>query len=64
MAKATTRRVRFTARPPARLEAGGVFIEAGAEGVLPADLAEELEANPHVDVELLDDPAEPEEEKD
>lgn len=57
VAQAKTRRVRFTARPPARLEAGGIVLEAGSEGELPAELAEELAANPHVDVVLLADPA-------
>lgn len=57
MAKAESRRVRFNARPPARLVAGAVIVEAGAEGVLPAALAEELAANPHTGVELLDEPA-------
>lgn len=64
VAEAKTRRVRFIARPPARLEAGGIVLEAGAEGVLPAELAEELAANPHTDVVILADPAtEPEKEE-
>lgn len=62
MAQAKTRRVRFGARAPARLVAGGTIIEAGCEGDLPAELAEELAANPHVDVVLLD-PAEEDEEE-
>ncbi len=60
MAKAKTEaeetlRVRFSARPPARLVAGEVVIEAGDEGELPAALARELARNPHMDVELLDE---------
>lgn len=67
MAKAKTEgaemlRVRFAARPPARLVAGEVVIEAGDEGELPAAQARELARNPHVEVELLDEqlPAEDE----
>lgn len=62
MAQATTRLVRFTARPPARLEADGTVIEAGAEGLLPAALAEQLAANPYANVELVAAPALPAEE--
>jgi hypothetical protein len=50
-----TLRVRFSARPPARLVADEVVIEAGAEGVLPAALARELANNPYLDVDLLDE---------
>lgn len=63
VAEAKTRRVRFDARPPARLEAGGIVLEAGAEGELPEELAEELAAHPAVPVVILADPAEPEEEE-
>jgi len=60
MAKAKTAaegmlRVSFSARPPARLVAGEVVIEAGDEGELPEALARELARNPHLDVELLDE---------
>lgn len=47
-------RVRFDARPPAELVAGDVTIPAGGEDELPADLARELAANPHVEVTILD----------
>ena len=60
MAKAKTEaeetlRVRFSARPPARLVAGEVVIEAGKQGNLPAALARELARNRHANVELLDE---------
>ncbi len=65
MAEAKTRRILFDHAPPARLVAGGANIAAGAEGVLPVALAEELAANPHTGVVLLPEPdpdTEPEEE--
>ena len=54
--------VRFDAQPPARLVHLDTTIEAGCEGALPADVAEELAANPHVPVTLLDHIPEPEKE--
>jgi hypothetical protein len=61
MAEAKTKdamlRVKFIGSPgpPARLEAGGVVIEAGNVGELPAALARELASNPQVGLELTDE---------